>query len=345
MRLISARIWALVVFSAILQLAIFPVAGPLPAWRSALSWFALVPFFLAILSPDRNGKSLPLLSTASLGYVCGILWYGGNCYWIYQTMYLYGGLPKPVAFTILVLFSLYLGLYHALFAVLVALAGRSRYGRLGALCLTPFAWVAVELARAHITGFPWDLLGNSQVDNLLITRIAPVAGVMGISFLVAAINAGLSSLFFVPRTGRTYMQAIAGIFALAILLIVNAGMHDVASSKKTTDYAIMMQENLSVGAVGREERPPSPVEELTSFSYLSVNPGYSYDLGQGALSFLRLPQGTHPTIIVWPEAPSHLQSNDPTFRAAMSRLATATGAPLIIGSLGVDFDPPSPRGY
>ena len=90
-----------------------------------------------------------------LGYVCGFIWYLGNCYWIYQTMYLYGGLAKPIAAGILILFCLYLGLYHALFGTLIA-AFHRRFGRQAALLLVPFAWVAVELARARITGLPWD---------------------------------------------------------------------------------------------------------------------------------------------------------------------------------------------
>ena len=38
---------------------------------------------------------------AMLGYLCGFIWYMGNCYWIYPTMHLFGGLSKPVAAGIL----------------------------------------------------------------------------------------------------------------------------------------------------------------------------------------------------------------------------------------------------
>ena len=59
--------------------------------------------------------------TAVLGYFCGVLWYLGNCYWIYPTMYLYGKIPKPTSIAILILFSLYLGLYQALFGLVLLL--------------------------------------------------------------------------------------------------------------------------------------------------------------------------------------------------------------------------------
>ena len=95
---------------------------------------------------------------ACAGYFCGVLWYMGNCYWIYQTMYLYGGLPKPVSLVILFLFALYLGLYHALFGFLVTFISASRLGVPGALVAAPFVWVAVELARARVT---WISLGSA----------------------------------------------------------------------------------------------------------------------------------------------------------------------------------------
>ena len=56
---------------------------------------------------------------------------------------------------ILVLFCLYLGLYHGLFGLLVSLlAGRGTILSRRALLAGPFSWVAVELARTRITGFP-----------------------------------------------------------------------------------------------------------------------------------------------------------------------------------------------
>src|SRR6185437_5103061 len=188
MRQIHLRLWLMAALSGILQIFPFPIAGPTPLWRTAFCWIALLPLFWALLAQSTAKSPLNLRQGAILGYLCGFVWYLGNCYWIYQTMYLYGGLAKPVAAGILVLFCLYLGLYHALFATLIT-ACRARFGRQAALFLVPFAWVAVELARARITGFPWDQLGVTQIDHLLLTRLATVTGVYGLSFVIAAINA------------------------------------------------------------------------------------------------------------------------------------------------------------
>jgi apolipoprotein N-acyltransferase len=334
MRLIPARAWALIFLSAILQIAIFPVAGPLPVWRAALSWFALIPFLLAILLPDRNNAPLKLINATLLGYLCGILWYIGNCYWIYQTMHQYGGIPKPISFLILILFALYLGLYHALFAAVIGLLRTSRVNIRGALVLTPFVWVAVELARARITSFPWDLLGYSQVNNSVLTSLAPLAGVMAISFVIASINAAIVPIFLSARKRLIPGMAVA----IAILLQLTGSLVTAspATAAGLTNTAVMMQENLEVGAVGKDVTPLGLTDEIAQFSAWSLHP--------------QSPAGsaTHngnPTVIIWPEAPSHLISNDPYFRAAMTHLARTAKAPVIAGSLGVDRSSIPPRGY
>ena len=50
----------------------------------------------------------------------------------------------------------------------------------------PLVWVATELGRTHLfSGFPWVLLGYSQVTVLPIAQLASVFGVYGVSALVA----------------------------------------------------------------------------------------------------------------------------------------------------------------
>ncbi len=262
-------------------------------------------------------------------------------------MFLYGGLPETVSFAILILFSLYLGLYHCLFGFIIALLRRTPINIEGALCLTPFAWGAVELARARITGFPWDLIGNSQVDNLLVTRIAPIAGVMGISFLIAAINASFT-FGLLRRSRLSFMVAASALIAATGLQCFGTChlLPETSFGKAApANIAILLQENLEVGAPGREVRPLSEARELELLSEASLQSRLALWNRSGQASWVPLPGDLHPAIVVWPEAPSHLQSNDPSFRAAMAQLAIASGAPLVIGSLGVDFNPAPARGY
>jgi apolipoprotein N-acyltransferase len=329
LRAIPVLAWLLIAFSALLQVAIFPMAGPVPAWRVSIGWLALVPFLLAILRPAKNGSALSPGQAGLLGYGCGILWYLGNCYWIYQTMYLYGGLPKPVSFGILILFACYLGLYHALFAALVGVVRRSRMGVAGGLLVSPFVWVAVELARGRITSFPWDLLGNSQVDNLWLTRIAPVAGVMAMSFVLAAVNAGFAAWLLLQGKRSRISVVCAALASVAL----QAGMPTHALFYEPTDQtAVMMQENLEVGELARYQLPIAPVDELRLFSDMSVDPKW-------------YGSPVKPTVVVWPEAPSELLSFDPWFRQQIGSLAKREQAPAIIGSVGIDRTDHNARGY
>src|SRR5205823_13862541 len=72
----------------------------------------------------------------------------------------------------------------ALFALLTSKL-RVRFGPLG-LLLAPAAWVTGELGRQYVwDGFPWMLLGYSQVTVLPVAQLASVVGVYGLSALLA----------------------------------------------------------------------------------------------------------------------------------------------------------------
>ncbi len=218
MRNIPKHLWMLAILSGILQVLPFPIAGPLPAWRTIFCWFALTPLLKALTSPNSTGQPLTQIQGAILAYTSGVIWYLGNCYWIYQTMHLYGGIAAPAAAGILILFCLYLGLYHALFGALIAALRRTTSTQ-RTLLLSPFIWVAVELARARITGFPWDLLGITQVDNPLLTRLAPITGAYGLSFVIAAVNALWLSRITLKH--RRYTRPAITAAAVAIVLALH----------------------------------------------------------------------------------------------------------------------------
>ena len=55
----------------------------------------------------------------------------------------------------------------------------------------------MELARTRVTGFPWDLLGIAQVDNIPLARIATVTGVYGLSFEIMVVNTALAAAFVI----------------------------------------------------------------------------------------------------------------------------------------------------
>jgi apolipoprotein N-acyltransferase len=349
MRLIPGRLWCMAAFSGVLQVVPFPIAGPVQPWRAALCWVALTPLLWALTRKNSQGDPLKVVHAAALAYLCGVIWYLGNCYWIYQTMYLYGGLDKPVAAGILLLFCLYLSLYHALFGALIG-AVRCRIGLQFALLLSPFLWIAVELARSRITGLPWDLLGIAQIDNLALTRLAPFTGVYGLSFVIALVNA--LWLVRLEIRERRYTRFILSIMGVVLVVVYVMGIRRVAAPRRypATASAALVQQNLEVGAAAQEPEPPVS-QLLESFSFLSRHPGDQMYLGipgQKATPFVRFtpsPQPRDSDLIVWPESPAPFDENDPEFRSALSSLARQAHAPIIVGNVATDRTTSNARGF
>ena len=318
MRQIHSSAWLLVVLSAILQVIIFPLPG-----IYILSWFAITPLILALL---RARPALELEVAGSvilrpatpgqgflLGYVCGILWYAGTCYWIYDTMRQYGGLSAPEALLALFLFCCYLGLYHGLFGMLVSLLAGSGRDFRRPLVMAPFLWVAVELARTRITGFPWNLLGIAQVDNLALCRIAASTGVYGISFEIALVNVALAAAFLVPREKRGAMLAAA----LAAAAVLQAGRLVDAPPAKADHAALLLQQNIPVSAEWTPASLQQTLNELTELTVKSV-----------ATSPMKI------DLMVWPESPAPFFTNDSRFREAVSAMARDTKTWMVVGSIG-----------
>lgn len=319
MRQIHFSAWLLVLLSAILQVVIFPLPGVY-----VLSWIALAPLLVALLRARPAGEleiaGLIRLRPASppqgflLGYVCGILWYAGTCYWVYDTMRKYGGLDASAAVLVLVLFCCYLGLYHGLFGLLIALVARSRdYRR--ALVLAPFFWVAVELIRTRVTGFPWNLLGTAQVDNSALCGISALTGVYGVSFEIALVNIALAAAFLIPREKRASML----IAALAAAAVLQSGSLVKVPQARVTRTALLVQQNVPVSADWTPEYFQQTLNDLTRLTAKAVAaqlPG-KFDL------------------IVWPESPAPFFTNDLRFRDALTQVATQTKLWTVTGAIGV----------
>jgi apolipoprotein N-acyltransferase len=328
MKSIPLRLWALAFLSAILQLLPFPIAGPAPLWRRLFCWFCLVPLLYAVLGEDRRKSALRPIHSALIAYLAGVVWYIGNCYWIYRTMHVYESIPVVASAGILVLFALYVGLYHALFGLVLGVI-RKFSSRSVALMTSPFVWVAVELARARITGFPWDLLGYTQVDNLTLTKIAPITGVMGLSFVIVAVNA--LWLFRVPSM-KPRMNYL-GVCAAAVVTIfagVTASHFLPSAAEPANGVATLVQENLGVG---REAVPETKEHMLESFTNLSLHPAVGLTPKDQRL--FGTPANDKSQLIAWPEGPTDFIDSDPELRQSMSQLAIKANAPVVVNSVAI----------
>lgn len=315
---IERRAWALALVSAILQIIIFPLPN-----LYLLSWIAVAPLLIALLHARRpetlqlegSVKLLPArpLKGFVLGYFCGVLWYGGSCYWIYSTMKQYGGINAPGAAGLLILFCLYLGLYHGAFGLVISILAKRSIRT--ALVASPFLWVAIELARTRISGFPWDLLGITQVDNVPLARIARVTGVYGISLEIMIVNAAFAAAFLVRRNrrGSLLLASIAAAFVLQIARWMPV-------QEIPADHtAILVQQNIPVldNSDWTQQYFKDTLANLVQISE-------QFPVGERVRK---------PELIVWPESPAPFYSGEATFQNTLSDLARAMHASIVAGNI------------
>ncbi len=324
MRRIRPNAWIFACLSGVLQVLIFPNFS-----IYLLGWVALAPLIYAILKCREQDVMMVLadggqfLAPATawqgflLGYVSGVIWYLGSCSWIFHVMHVYGNIGTAMSVLLLVMFSLYLGLYHGLFGLLLALIAARRNGfSLRALVFTPFVWVAVELARTYITGFPWDLLGTTQIDNIPLSRIATVTGAYGISFEIALVNTAVAAAFLVPYARRKFLLTAA----LASAIALHAGKLEKPAALPVSRGATLVQANIPI--LEAEWSPDYFQQTLSSLQTLSVRP--------------RNAKSDTPGLIIWPESPAPFWATDLHLRHTLAEIARNTNSYIIAGSLGID---------
>jgi apolipoprotein N-acyltransferase len=333
------KLWAAAILSAGLLELPFPLAGPLPVWRSVFAWFGLVPLLWALLPPGCAEEPRPLRRGFLVAYLCGVLWYMGNCYWVRDTMLHYGDMPLGAPTLLLIGFSLVLGLYFGLFGLGVALVRRSTGSTRLALAAAPILWTALELAAARITSVPWDQLGYSQVDNALVNQLAPWTGVYGISFLLVAVNALLAGGLLLERSSGKRQWGIAGVVLLAGGA---AGILLSPPQPAPTATAVLIQPNLDVASESAWSGPGEWDAHIAEFQRLASEQCKTFIAGipqtgapQGEI--VCPPYATHPDLVVWPESPAPFVEDDPRLQQALVAIAHEQQAPLVVGSIGTDF--------
>jgi apolipoprotein N-acyltransferase len=331
------KLWAAAAVSAALLELPFPLAGPMPAWRAGFAWIGLAPLLWAVLSGGEGPR--PLRRAFLLGYLSGVLWYMGNCYWIYATMHIYGGLPPVVSVLLLVAYSLVLGLYFGLFAAGLALVRQKTGSTRLALGFAPFLWTALELAAARITSVPWDQLGYSQIENQAITALAPWTGVYGITFLIVAVNALIVEEIL---SGRQPSR-IATNRLVALVAVLTATAYVPPVNPAPTDTAVLVQPNLNVGGEGFWSGQEWD-RNMAQFAALATEPAskstaYIAGIPETGASLAQVAPAAHsanPDLVAWPESPAPFIQGDPRLEPWLRTIALEAHAPLVVGGIGLD---------
>jgi apolipoprotein N-acyltransferase len=262
-----------------------------------LAWIALVP----LLSVIARATSMTEVVLSS--YIGGVIFFAGSCYWITETMNIFGGLSMPVAVGMGALFALLFGLYVLLFGLGLRLAVE-RFGSRGLFFAAPL-WVTVELLRSVLfSGFPWMLSGYALVPYAGILQIATWTGVYGLSFLATAVNSAIA-YGISRRSTRWIAAALAAILAVVLLPVFGARtVNDPLAVR-------LVQTNISIDQSWKKPESDALMNEVSALS---------------------VQDGIKPRLVVWPETPAPFYlTEDAEFRTRMQNIARKLGAYFLIG--------------
>lgn len=159
-----------------------------PLEWSWLAWIALVPLFhLAV----ESGPRLRLYLAAWIG---GLVFWGASLQWVRLT--------DATAWTAWATMAL---IFSAWWPLFLALARLSIFRlRLPLMMAAPILWVGLEHLRIYpLSGFPWYYLGHSQYRWIQLIQIADFSGALGVSFLIAMVNACVVDLLSLPLLRAT----------------------------------------------------------------------------------------------------------------------------------------------
>jgi len=170
--------------------ALFLIAAFSPLGTGLLAWLGLVPFLFALQGVVVRGEERGARRSFLLGWIWGFVFSVGTTYWVVNSMYFYGGIPLIPGALIMLVLAAYLALFPAIFAVLFYYT--RDYRPLFRLFAIPALWVSLEFVKGFLfTGFPWTLLGYSQVDFTTFIQFADILGVWGVSYWVMLLNVGI----------------------------------------------------------------------------------------------------------------------------------------------------------
>lgn len=248
-----------------------------------LAWIALVPLLIAV----RGKNSRPAFY---LGLLTGFTYFTGTIYWMYHSMYYYGGVPLILSILILIVLSLYLALYTGIFSMMFSFL--SKQSAVPTLLTVPVLWVSLEYFRTYaLTGFPWSLLGYSQYKFLPLIQISDITGVYGVSFLVAAINGALCDIVL-SRYRKSDIAPLLpqwpGILGMIVfILIITASLHYGFGKLNGPDKQGNIKVSVIQGNIRQDVKWDSRFqrEVIDTYKRLSIK----------ALS-------AKPDIIIWPES-------------------------------------------
>jgi apolipoprotein N-acyltransferase len=314
-----------------------------------LAWIALTPLFWLVTVRGAPGRT----------YLAA--WAGGLVFWILAVPWL--RLIAPGAWIGWIVLGTVFSLWWPLF---LAMARWARF-RLGVplMLAAPIAWVTVEYLRAYfLTGFPWYYVAHSQYRYLYVIQIADITGSLGVSLLIAIVNAWLVELVATPllrsakgRPPRLTPGQSARLWAVTILVGATLcyGAFRVSSARfRPGPVVTLLQSNLKQGfkfhrdpfqtragfltlihqAVRHDPKPDLIVWPETSypFGFITAAPGLDRAILQKQVSEITRGGTKEMTAEEWLDKQKAVIED-------LRQMTVEVGVPMLVGSGVYDHQP------
>jgi len=337
------------------------VSGFLPSWQSLglaiisailltlafpdfefwfLAWIGFIPLLLAV---DRERGSF--IRSFATGWLFGTCFFIGTCWWLTYSMIRYGGLPPIVAYALLLIICLIVGVFPAIFAGAVSILMK-RFGRIAVLAV-PFVWVATELLRHLIAGTSWNAIAYSQAFSGWGRSLASVGGIYLTSFAILTFQTAVVAVVLnAPQFSRRVTDVVAegeagmvgtrfqrvqlfaflGIFCLGALFVLFLfGINSSASAH---------EESVPVASVVTIQ-PNVPMSGLNYDKWMGLRKRH-VELAEKALRELADggPKGvSKPTTVVFPESPMNfMYAEDKEFQSFIHDFASTHNVDVLFNS-------------
>jgi apolipoprotein N-acyltransferase len=332
---------ALALLSSALLILSFP---DLNLWP--LAWVGLVPVLLAVARRAEAGAGFVL------GWLTGVLFFYGSCYWLTYSMVRYGHLPAPVAYLLLVIPVVIVSLFPAMCMALLARALR-RWGA-RALFAAPFLWAAFEWARLFVTGQLWNAIGYSQAYHPAMIQAARWGGVYLVGFLIVLVNAALAFLVLKRSMRATLVSVgvIAGTLLFIFFIDASSTRESVGAKSSVEPDAVIVavQPNVPMEPVNSEAETKALMDRHLSLSEGAIEAWQQRRVRAANIEFGVVDQPENfpliddpkplpitwdvPRVVIWPESPmSFTYARDAQLREQLTRFATKNQTALIFNAL------------
>jgi apolipoprotein N-acyltransferase len=307
---LSNLLWA--INSAILLVFSFP---DYDLWF--LAYIALIPLFYAIEQEKQStAKSFVL------GWIWGICFFFGSCWWIAFPMKTYAGIPSVVAYAMALCVTIIVGLFPAVFAAIFA-KSLNRFGT-WAILFTPFIWVFTEFLRFWLTGNNWNAIGYSQAfHTTLFIRFAKIGGVLLSGFAVVLMNS--SFYFFISSLIQTVIKTKKiNVFACLVLICPTG----ILSISQFIPLFLLSENKVKTTIIAVQPNVPMSGLNLEKWKRLRNR---HVELAENALQ--KTKDNRQPTIVIFPESPMNFEyAKDSEFREFIKNFATRNNVSVIFNA-------------